>query len=726
MKNTITTTKRFLLFILLLSSFFQLFSQSKRVADRYFDEFAYLKAAKLYEAIYQKGDSSSYILKRLGDSYYNNAETVNAQKWYGKLVKNHTDIESDYLFKYAQVLRSNGVYKKSDSLFLTLIPEGSLDIKKEELNDQKYLLDFTDNSKRISIRNLAINTEYSDFGGFIINENETFFASASPKSLKKEKLYRWNNQPFLNIYKSNNYTKALEDTEKDTILVLEKKRLIPAPVNTQYHESTPVFTNDLKTMYFTRVNYDGKKLRNDKKQTINLKLYKADFNDDKWDNIVELPFNSNEYSVGHPALSPDDNTLYFVSDMPGGIGGTDIYKVAITEDGYSEPVNLGNIINTHDKEMFPYVGEDNTLYFSSNGHLGLGLLDIFQSKINADNTFDKPLNLGEPFNSKKDDFSFYIDDKGKKGFISSNRDNGKGDDDIYSFLIYQEVKPVEPEICNQAIAGVVRSSHDNAPIPYASVKIVNKKGEVVSEVITEKDGSYAFSDLPCVVETYTVNGSKIDFKPDTMVKSTSGIKNSITEIDLTLTPLIIGNQIVISPIYFDFDKSNIREDAQYELENIVTVMNNHPEMVIKIESHTDSRGSASYNRSLSDRRAKSTRDYIYSRGFAKNRIESAIGYGEANLLNHCDDAHRNKCTEEEHQLNRRSYFYIVKGGDDVDIVNKKPTTIDRKALRYHKEDKVKTLKIKNKILLEKLNQFRKSRSLKRTFDKCMKDDNSCE
>jgi len=721
MKTTTTTITKLLLFFIVLLSNFSAFSQSRRVADRYFDEFAYVKAAKLYESIYQKGDSSSYVLKRLGDSYYNNAETKNAEKWYKILVENNTDIENDYLFKYAQVLRSNGAYKKSDSLFVKLSGDNSLNIDKEGFKDQKYLLDFTSNKKRISIRNLAINTEFSDFGGFIINERETYFASASPKSLKKEKLYKWNNQPFLNIYKSNSYNKLVDESEKDSVLELEYKRLLPAPVNTQYHESTPVFTKDLNTMYFTRVNYDGKKLRTDKEETINLKLYRADKEDDKWVNITELPFNSNEYSVGHPALSPDDKILYFVSDMPGGIGKTDIYKVNINEDNYSEPINLGKTINTFDREMFPFVGDDNTLYFSSNGHLGLGLLDVFQSKIKENNTYDKPVNLGHPFNSKRDDFSFYIDAKGEKGFVSSNRDGGKGDDDIYSFVISQDVV-VEPEICNQAIAGIVRSSHDNSPIPYATVKIVNDKGEVVSEVATRKDGSYDFRELPCVSEKYTINGSKLDFKPDTKIKSTTGVKNSITQVDLVLTPLIIGNQIVISPIYFDFDKSNIREDAQYELENIVTVMNNHPDMIIKIESHTDSRGNREYNRSLSDRRAKSTRDYILSRGFAKNRIESAKGFGEANLLNHCDDANRNKCTEEEHQLNRRSYFYIVKGGDDVDIINKKPSTIDHRALRYNKKDSVKKLKIKNKILIEKLNQFRRNRALKKDSDKCTRDD----
>ena len=704
------TAKPIFYFLLLLN--IQTFAQNKKVADRYFNEFAYIKAAKMYESIYKKGDDSEYILKRLGDSYYNNAETQKAEFWFHKLITKNKDVSNDYLFKYAQVLRSNGNYKKSDSLLLIITPNDDVKSKKEALENQKYLLNLENSKQRISIRNIALNTEFSDFGGFIINDNETYFASAAPKSLKKEKIYKWNNQPFLNIYRANNYTKPLEDSKKDTILELEYKKLLPATVNTQYHESTPVFTKDLKSMYFTRVNFDGKKLRKDKKETINLKIYKADYSKGKWTNIEELPFNSDEYSVGHPALSPDGKTLYFVSDMPGGIGKTDIYKVDITEEGYSTPLNLGKTINTFDKEMFPFVGEDNTLYFSSNGHIGLGLLDVFQSKIKENNTYDEPINLGHPFNSKKDDFSFFIDKKGKKGFVSSNREKGKGDDDIYSFIIYDEVKP---EKCLQTIEGIVKTKKDQLPIPYASVKLVSLTGEVISEVFSKENGSYSFNDIPCDTKKYILNGSKLDFKPDTKQAVTKGVNNSITKVDLLLTPLIIGNQIVISPIYFNFNKSKIREDAEYELENIITVMNNHPDMVIKIESHTDSRGEKEYNRNLSDRRAKSTRDYLISRGIAKTRIESAIGYGEENLLNNCNDINKSKCTEEEHQLNRRSYFYIVKGGQDVDILNKKPAIIDNSLLIKKKK------MLNNRILLEKLNDFRRDRAKKNTHDKCKRD-----
>jgi len=704
-----------LLFLFSLSFVINVCAQNVKVADKYFKEFAYVKAAKLYEAIYEKGDSTSYILKRLGDSYYNNVETVKAEYWYSKLINNHDEIDDDYLFKYAQVLRSNNNYKKSDSLLLAISSRNKQDDVQEDIKNQKYLIDFSEsNNKRLSVRNLAINTEYSDFGGVMYDE-KVYFASSSPRSLKKEKLYKWNNQPFLNIYKSYDYVKPMEESEKDSVLELQDKSILPSPVNTQYHESTPIFTKDGNTMYFTRVNYDGKKLGKDKKQVINLKIYKAKKVGSHWDNITELPFNSDEYSVGHPALSPDEKFIYFVSDMPGGVGKTDIYKASISEsEEYGKPINLGEKVNTKGKEMFPFIGADSTFYFSSNGHVGLGLLDIFQTKIENDTIKADPVNLGFPFNSKRDDFSFYVNEKGNKGFFSSNREKGKGDDDIYSFIIYEEEIP---EVCNEMISGIVRSKHDNSPIPYATVKLVDNNGELLGEVLSKEDGSYAFEEIPCIVESFVVHGSKQDFKPDRKDAKTTGVKDNNTKADLVLTPLIIGNQIVISPIYFDFNKDNIRPDAQVELENIVSVMSNHPNMVIKIESHTDSRGSKAYNRNLSDRRAKSTRDYLFSRGIARDRIESAIGYGEDQLLNHCDDAHIKKCTEEEHQLNRRSYFYIVKGGSDVDILNKKPEVIDN-SLEVYKA-KMADKMAKRKALYERLNRFRKGRAKKQ--HKCLKD-----
>ena len=651
------------------------FGQRKYFADRYFEEFAYAKSAELYEGIYNKGDSTAFVLSRIGDSYYNNSDYSKAELWYEKLTKNYEEeILPEYLFKYSQTLKSNGKVAESDSWMLKFNGVKEYDSRPEGLKKNKdYFVDYSNKkTSYLNVNNISTNTAYSDFGGFIYKD-ALYFASSKPYSdKKKEKLYRWNNQPFLNVYKANE--KALESS--DAILDVEAAERV-SEVNSKYHESNTIFTRDGNTMYFTRDNYNGKRLKKDEKNTVHLKLYRSEKIEESWSDAIELPFNSDEYSVGHPALSSDEKTLYFVSNMPNGYGLTDIYKVSVLEGKeYGEPENLGKPINTEGREMFPYLDKDDTMYFASNGHLGLGALDIFESKKEATN-FSEPVNLGTPINSPLDDFAFVINETQTNGYFSSNRTGGKGDDDIYSFQLSSKVIPVvpepepEPTTCTQVISGTVRSSHDNSVLSDATVTLVDSKGVVIGEVLSNSEGAYSFDVLTCAIESYTLKGKKLDFRPDLKSFQTKEVtdKNNVTEIDLNLVlvPLIIGNQIVINPIYFDFDKSAIREDAKYELENIVTVMSNHPEMVIKIESHTDSRGSRNYNRYLSDRRAKSTRNYLYTRGIERARIQSAIGFGEDTLLNHCNDANRYKCTEEEHQLNRRSYFYIVSDTKKVKV-----------------------------------------------------------
>ncbi len=646
------STRKIIIVIVILCSTVQTYAQKKYAADRYFKEFAYKKSAELYEAIYKKGDETYLTLSRLGDSYYYNVEFQKAEKWYALLMEKYPDdATSNHIFRYAQTLKSNGDIEASDKWLLKLKSKNADDTRVKYLEENKeYFSEYTNKEKTfINIHNLSVNTEYSDFGGFIY-EDHLYFASTKP-SPENEKLYKWNNQPFLDVYKAKN--KVIDEKK---ILELEKPEKFDV-INTKYHESNAVITKDGLTMYFTRDNYDGKKLESDDDGKIHLKIYSAQFLYGEWTNIKELPFNSNEYSIGHPALSADDKTLYFVSDMPSGYGGTDIYKVAILGKGkFGEIENLGKEINTESREMFPFVDSNNTLYFSSDGHLGLGALDIFESKIN-NGSYTKPVNLGTPVNGPRDDFGFVINEENTRGFFSSNRKGGKGDDDIYSFLIYK---------CKEDIEGVVTEKNTNKPLANVSVRLINEDGEPVAEQKTKQDGSYFFKRIDCE-KNYTVVASKDDYKSSQEETATQDVDKKVIQTDLQLESLIIEDQIVINPIFFDFDLYNIREDAEYELEHIVSVMKNHPEMVIKIESHTDSRGTKAYNRTLSDNRAKSTRDYIISRGIAANRIESAIGYGEDQLLNNCDD--NSKCSEEEHQKNRRSYFYIVKGGKNVKSSN---------------------------------------------------------
>ncbi len=301
------------------------FGQSRKVADRYFEEYSYVQSAKLYkDLVLIKGDSSQHVLSRLAESYYNNSDTEEAEIWYQKLISNFNEkVGEKHLFKYAQALRSNGKYKKSDSIFLKLAQSQKSGLD-EELKKDSYLSDYTSQEKRIGVRNLAINTPYSDFGGFLLN-GKSYFTSSVPNDSKRQKIYKWNNQPFLNIYKAEEDIQTLEGSKQDTILVLANVQKLGEPIASELHESTPVFTKDGKTIYFTRNNSEGKRARRSKKNTSNLKIYKASYVNGYWVNVKELPFNNDEYSTGHPALSPDEKTLYFVSNMPGGYGQSDIY-----------------------------------------------------------------------------------------------------------------------------------------------------------------------------------------------------------------------------------------------------------------------------------------------------------------------------------------------------------------------------------------------------------------
>lgn len=608
-----------------------------KVADRFFDRYAYIKAGELYRDAVKKGDSSLHTLTRLGDCYYNNSNAEQAAKWYALAVERYDNVDAQHLYKYIQTLRSQGDYGQAEKWLgkynQTQQGDERMDLAGLDVFEE---LASTENVY-VATKSIDLNTKNSDFGTFV-KDGTLYFASAKGTGLDT-KLYDWNREPFLDIYKA-------DIKEEDNQVGFGHVSALSGGINTAYHEATLCITDDGQTLYFTRDNLrKGKRLDYDKKGVTHLKLYRATLEGGKWKDIEELPFNSELYSVGHPALSPDNKVLYFVSDKEGGKGQTDIYQVAINGDGtYGEPTAVGHGINTPGREMFPYVDRDNMMYFSSDGHINLGLLDIFRVDLNDPTA--RPENLGAPYNSGDDDFAYFSNGEGK-GFFSSNRPGGKGSDDIYCFNAYQ---------CMQLVKGTVRNQQTKEPIAGATVELVNKAGQIVQTATADGNGQYSF-EVSCN-ESYTIKGSKADFKDGLVDFTASDVHEFVNTVDVDLIPLIIGNQIVINPIFFDFDKWNIRPDAQYELEHIVDVMRNHPGMVIKIESHTDSRGSKRYNQKLSDRRAESTKDYILSRGIDPSRIESAIGYGESQLLNGCSDGV--KCTEAQHQENRRSYFYILR------------------------------------------------------------------
>lgn len=617
-----------------------------KVADNFFRDFNYDNAAELYKEALKKEDSTEHILSRLGDCYFNISKVKEAAFWYKKAIDKYPNINSDYVYKYIQTLRAQKKYEEAIEFVKIFNKNNKKDRRIKDI--EKFNLDtYSELSSTekvyVEIENLSLNTKYSDFGSFEKDNKLYFYSTWVKDSITNEKeLYELNNEPYLNIFES-------EITIENNKKVFSNATKLNSEINTKNdHEGLVTITNDGNTMYFTRNNVNKKeKRRYNKSGSSNLKLYKATKVDNTWTNIEELPFNNENFDFTAPTLTPDNKTLIFSSNMDSGYGQTDLYKVAINDDGtFGEPINLGPKINTEGNEKFPFVAKDSTLYFSSDANINLGLLDIFESNILKTNTDIEVKNLGAPFNSSFDDFCYFIDTETNTGYFSSNREGGQGGDDIYAF---GKLK------CEQIVKGLIRDELTNELLSKATVSLINIDGKILERYQTKEDGYYEFK-IDCE-KTYTILAEKPIYRPDNIEFETSAINQEETEIDLSLKPLIIDNEIVINPIFFDFDKSNIRPDAAYELENIVAVMREHPKMVIKIESHTDSRGNDSYNMKLSDRRAKSTRDYLFSRGIAKDRIQSAIGYGESQILNRCKNGV--KCTDEEHEENRRSKFIIT-------------------------------------------------------------------
>lgn len=617
-------------------------------ADKQHSKYEYIDATQTYEHVAQKGYKSVDLFKKLGDSYYFNSDLQKASKWYGELFAMNADaeIEPEYYYRYAQSLKSVGQYDKANEIMVLFNEKSSNDLRgMEYANNRNYLDVIKSNSGRYDIKDAGINSQYSDYGAAFFGKKVVFTTGRDTGNFA-QKIHKWSNQYFTNLY-------SAEMASDDSLKTPEK---FSKQVRTKFHESTPYFTKDGKTMYFTRNNYnEGKKGKDANKITL-LKIYKATFKDSVWSDVTALPFSSDNYNTAHPCLSPDEKTLYFVSDMEGSVGQSDIYKVKINDDGsFGTPENLGIKINTEGKESFPLVTDENEIYFASNGLPGLGGFDIFVSKINADGTYTKPINIGAPANSPQDDFAYLIDTKTRKGFLSSNRENGKGLDDIYKFL---ETKRM---VYEQKLSGAVTDEDTGEILANATITLLDDKFNKIAETKTDDKGLYTFdveSGKPYYVRAekdgYNTKETKV------VIPNEPGNTDLPIQLKKSTCKVTVGDNLGvcfgIKDIYFDFDKSNITPKAAIELEKILDVMNQYPKMKIDVRSFTDSRGTHKYNEKLSDRRAKSTVSWLINNGISTDRI-SGKGFGETQLVNKCSD--NVKCTEEEHQANRRSEFIIT-------------------------------------------------------------------
>ncbi|WP_296682690.1 OmpA family protein [Flavobacterium sp.] len=635
--------KYFTLYIALLNLFsFNSYSQQSQLksADKKYTNLAYIDAIKTYERVAEKGYQSADMYKKIGNSYYFNGELESAAKWYSQLFAMNTDVEPEYYFRYSQSLQSIGENQKANEM--QQLFRQKIGITDKSMN---YLDQIKANSGRYQIENAGINSQYSDYGTAKYG-NKIVFATARDTGSLSHRIHSWNNQYFTNLYTSE----LAEDA------TLSKPEPFDDAVKSRFHEATPVFTKDGKTMYFSRNNFlKGKKGKSQDKTTL-LKIYRAYAVDGLWTNVTELPFNSDQFSTAHPALSPDEKTLYFASNRPDSFGESDIYKVQINEDGsFGTPINLGNSINTIGRESFPSITEENEMYFASDGQPGLGGFDIFVTKINPDGTFTDVQNVGESVNSAKDDFAYFIDTKTRRGFFSSNRSGGQGSDDIYQFLETKRLR------CEQELYGEITDENSKELLPNTTISLYNKQFDLLNTIVSDSKGNYSLK-VDCD-QDYYVRAEKTEY-------NTKEQKISISKLDgRTYLPIALektkckvtigddlGKCFGIKNIYFDFDKYNIRVEAAIDLEKILIVLTDNPGMKLDIRSHTDSRGTFKYNEILSGNRAKATIQWLIKNGVNPNRL-TAKGYGEAQLVNHCSDGV--SCTEEEHQLNRRSEFIIT-------------------------------------------------------------------
>ncbi len=682
-------------------------------AKKFFDKTYYSEAIILYEKLAEEKPSQE-VIKNLADSYYYTNDLIKAQRYYRLLIKNYNNgLDRNYYFRYAQTLKASNSYDDAN------IALKEYYAKSANSNDSVYfekavkeLENVSAIGNRFDIKNLAINTPNSEFGAVKYKGN-LVFAGVKLKPGLFDKKFKWDNETYLNLV-----TVPLTEINAP----ISSVTYFADELKTGMHEANAIFTKDGKTMYFTRNNSkNGTKKKNDQKIS-NLQIFKAELVEGKWTNIEPLPFNSPNYSVEHPALSADEKVLYFASDMPGTLGSFDIYSVNVNKGAFDTPRNLGPIINTDKREQFPFASNDNKLYFSSEGHLGYGSLDVFVSDISG-NEYSKPVNIGLPLNSNLDDFSFNIDSDTKEGYFASNREGGKGNDDIYQF---KEIKDLIVEDCKQFIAGTITDVDTNLVLENATVMLQDPSKKTLNTITTSVDGKFSFT-VACE-SSYTIVAFKEKYTNESKSLMSGKTRNASNDGSLALKSLdaikleeqriaenkrkeeiqladdkkkkealaIIAlneatkkakaddiaaaevkkkekvNQILkeekdvvkdnkdrlvikTDPIYFDYNLWYIRKESKVVLSRVVDLMNKYPDMVIEIGSHTDSRGNEKFNEDLSQKRANSTREFIIQSGIKANRV-TAKGYGESVPIIKCktDDA----CSEEQHELNRRSEFVI--------------------------------------------------------------------
>ncbi|HWK56086.1 MAG TPA: OmpA family protein [Parapedobacter sp.] len=615
-------------------------------AEELYRRYEYANAAKLYTKLVDTRRPRLQDLERLAESYWRMNDYESAENWYARVVR-HEGAPAGSLLMYGQVLKVNGKYAEAKRQLEAYAGKtGSDSTVAAQIAGCDSALRWMASPTLHRLRNeTAVNTANSEFSVF--PSGGGVYYAGEPASASPANTYGWTGKAFLRVY-----TAPLSAAG-----TLGGPTLASAGIDdAKYHAGPLAAGKDGSTLYVTRT-HTGRDVASRKEagkryRTHTLELYIYRQEDGAW---VAEPFAYNDvkaYSVGHAALSPDESVLYFVSDMPGGQGGTDIWYSERQADGsWGSPVNAGPAINTAGDELFPGIAPDGTLYYSTDGLAGMGGLDVFKSRGSKDR-WGTPENLRYPVNSAADDFGYLVyeeDGSGYRGFLSSDRRGGMGGDDIYSFS-YEKPKIII------ILKGTTSDKATGERLPAAAVTLYDGQREIVARKSSSGAGTFEF--VLDRNQAYTVLGQKEGYHADSARVSTHGITRSDTlEVALLLEPVFrVGQTFELENIYYDFDKHNIRADAAAILDELVRTLRDNPTLRIELSSHTDSRGSHAYNESLSQRRAQSAVDYLVSRGIARDRMV-AKGYGETKLVNRCADGV--PCSRDEHQANRRTEVTVL-------------------------------------------------------------------
>ncbi|MFD3002884.1 OmpA family protein [Pontibacter toksunensis] len=637
-------------------------AQDMKQADKYFHNYEFSLALDAYKAILDKGEPNLTVVQRIADSYRILNNSKEAEFWYAQAIA-FPESDPSNIFLYAESAKRNANYSKAKKLFLDYghkVPgQAALALKMAASCDTALLWMQKPLSFNVQ-KHAEVNSNAADFSPVKTSDGLLFASDRLLVDNKKQtERNNWTGHGYIQLY----LAKATSDSTYAAPVPL------PPSVNTAYHNGPAAYLEKEKVLYFTRTHVVKRsaghtnpdptswfKGTDNRTHTNRHGIYTAERKGEKWENVKPFKYNNtNDFSIGHPAVTPDGQVLYFVSDMPGGLGETDIYYCERQSDGsWGKPVNAGSTINTIGRESFVSLGEDGSLYFSSDGHLGMGGLDMFKA-VGSHKAWSKAVNLKYPLNTAHDDFGILPDSTGSKGMLASGRLGQNGSDDIFTFESFKvPCTLIGKTIERFAIAGTSKKAEE--PVDHVLLQLTEEGSATPLEVYSDDKGGFVF---PVKAGTnYTIKGTKPGYLTQTLAITPDCRYNTDSvKVEMIFNRSAPDKPIVLDNIFYDLDKHNIRPDAAKELDKLVQTLNDNPTIRIELSSHTDSRQSHRYNEMLSQLRAQAAVDYIISKGINRDRLK-AKGYGETKLINRCKDGV--SCFEAEHQENRRTEFKILK------------------------------------------------------------------